>query len=109
MHFRNKRCRFRVMDDTPTKKRRRRFKQTVPLGERLIQRAELARQQAAQLPPGKERHDLLKKAQQAEVVAELETSLSTSTVATATPPNEFGAESERWRHREIALLRRREK
>ncbi|WLB24067.1 hypothetical protein [Bradyrhizobium japonicum] len=47
-------------------KMRRRFKQTVPLEERLAQEAERLREQAKQLPHGSEREALLRKARQAE-------------------------------------------
>jgi hypothetical protein len=64
-----------ITNDIPLKKRRNRIKQTVPLRERLLKSAEFARERANQLPPGQERQGLLRKAQQAEVVADLETSL----------------------------------
>jgi hypothetical protein len=66
------------MNDVPLKMRRRRVKQTVPLRERLLRSAELAREQASHLPPGDEKQVLMRKAQQAEVVADLEASLSKS-------------------------------
>ena len=66
------------MNDVPLKMRRRRVKQTVPLGERLLKSAELARERASQLPPGNERQILMRKARQAEVVADLEASLTRS-------------------------------
>ena len=42
--------------------KRLRFKQDKALGERLIEEARLAREKAAQLPPGEGREDLLKEA-----------------------------------------------
>ena len=49
---------------------RRRFKQTVSLKDRLLLFAQEARQKAETLPPGPARDQLLKKANQAETVAE---------------------------------------
>ena len=46
--------------------RRRRFKQTVSLEERLAQEAERLREAAKALPPGPQREDTLRKARQAE-------------------------------------------
>ena len=46
--------------------RRRRFKQTVSLEERLSQEAERHRKEAKSLPPGPQREDALRKARQAE-------------------------------------------
>ena len=46
--------------------RRRRFKQTVSLEERLSQEAERLRKEAKSLPPGPQREDALRKARQAE-------------------------------------------
>ena len=51
------------------KARRRRFKQEAPLSERLLKMAADARHEASQLPFGSERDHLLRKAEQAEVVA----------------------------------------
>jgi hypothetical protein len=51
---------------------RRRFKQTVPLQDRLATWAEDVRAQAEQLPPGPERDALLKKASQADVASHLD-------------------------------------
>ena len=45
---------------------RRRFKQTASLEERLAQEAARLRQQAKELPPGREREILLRRARQAE-------------------------------------------
>ena len=69
------------MNDVTLKMRRRRIKQTIPLRERLLKSAELARERASQLPPGDERQVLMRKAQQAEAVAALEASLSKSNTA----------------------------
>jgi len=66
------------MNDVPLKMRRRRLKQTVSLRERLLKSAELAREKASLLPPGDEKQVLIRKAQQAEVVADLEASLTKS-------------------------------
>jgi hypothetical protein len=51
---------------------RRRFKQTVPLKDRLGSWADDIRAQAAQLPPGPERDAMLRKARQAETATHLE-------------------------------------
>jgi len=53
------------------KKRRRRFKQVAPLSERLLQSAREAREAARQLPPGLDQARLLKRAREAEAVAQL--------------------------------------
>ncbi len=53
-------------------KRRRRFKHTTSLQERLAAFAEEARRKAVHLPAGRERFDLLKKARQADTAARLE-------------------------------------
>ncbi len=53
-------------------KTRRRFKQTIPLSERLSTWAEDMRQRAATLPDGPEREDLLKRAGQADVAAHID-------------------------------------
>ena len=52
--------------------RRRRFKQTVSLKDRLASFADEARETASQLPPGPEKEGLLKKARQAEIASHLE-------------------------------------
>nr|WP_291702859.1 hypothetical protein [Bradyrhizobium sp.] len=65
------------METVVSKKRRRRFKQTLPLGERLLMAASLARDAAEQMPPGAERTKLLMKAREAEAIAQLEQCLST--------------------------------
>jgi hypothetical protein len=54
------------------KKRRRRFKQTLPLGERLLRAARDARDAAKLLPPGLDQNRLLKRAREAEAIAQLE-------------------------------------
>ncbi len=53
-------------------KRRRRFKQTTPLKERLLLWAEQVRSKADNLRPGPERDAMLKKAHQAETAAHLD-------------------------------------
>ncbi|WP_247319751.1 hypothetical protein [Bradyrhizobium sp. 21] len=45
---------------------RRRFKQTVPLEERLADEAKRLREKAKSLPPGPAREDLIRRARQAE-------------------------------------------
>jgi hypothetical protein len=52
--------------------RRRRFKQTTSLQDRLASFAQEARKQAARLPPGSEKQDLLRRARQAETAARLD-------------------------------------
>jgi len=52
--------------------RRRRFKQTTPLKERLTAWANRVREQAKKLPPGPERDTQLKRASQADVAAHLD-------------------------------------
>lgn len=51
---------------------RPRFKQSLPLKERLAGWAKNIRDQAAQLPPGTERDGLLRKARQADTAAHLD-------------------------------------
>ena len=58
-------------------KRRRRFKQTTSLHERLIAFAHETREKASSLPAGRERQDLLKRAGQADTAAHLEEWIST--------------------------------
>lgn len=60
-----------MTQDVP-KKRRRRFKQTAPLSERLLQSAREARTAAKQLPPGGDQVQLLKRAREAEAAAQLD-------------------------------------
>ena len=50
---------------------RRRFKQTVPLEERLRIQAEADRQKANSLPPSREREDLLLRARRADTASHL--------------------------------------
>ena len=50
---------------------RRRFKQTVTLEERLANEAKRLRDQAKKLPPGPAQADLLRKAREAEMVADV--------------------------------------
>ena len=52
--------------------KRRRFKQTLSLQERLAAFAGEVREQAAHLHPGPERNNLLRRASQAETAAQLE-------------------------------------
>jgi hypothetical protein len=52
--------------------RRRRFKQTASLQARLSAFARDVREQAARLPPGIEREDMLRKARQAHTAAHLD-------------------------------------
>jgi hypothetical protein len=51
---------------------RRRFKQTISLKDRLIAFAKDARDRAAQLAPGMEREDLLKKARLADTASHID-------------------------------------
>jgi hypothetical protein len=51
--------------------RRRRFKQTLSLEERLAQEAQRLREEAEQLPPGPQQADLLRKAREDEMVAQM--------------------------------------
>ena len=51
---------------------RRRFKQDIPLQDRLSAWADGVRAQAAELPPGPEREALLKKAGQADTASQLD-------------------------------------
>lgn len=57
-------------------KKRRRFKQTEPLADRLEVFAQLMRERAELMPPGREKADALAKADQAEATANLERWLS---------------------------------
>ncbi|MGV7219602.1 hypothetical protein [Bradyrhizobium sp. UFLA05-112] len=50
-------------------RRRRRFKQTTSLKDRFLIDAQKSRTRADQLPPGKDRDSLLKKAQEFETIA----------------------------------------
>lgn len=51
--------------------KRRRFKQTLSLDERLLQQAEKMKREAETLPPGSEREGLLKQAQHADTAARI--------------------------------------
>jgi hypothetical protein len=51
---------------------RRRFKQVTTLQDRIIEWANEVRAQAAQLPPGRDRDELLKKVRQAETAMHLD-------------------------------------
>jgi hypothetical protein len=62
-----------------SKKRRRRFKQVLPLGERLLQSAREAREAAERLPAGADRVRLLKLAREAEAVAQIDEMLKKPT------------------------------
>jgi hypothetical protein len=57
-------------------KKRRRYRQTLSLDERLVQMARAAREAATNLPVGPERDLMLKKAQQAEIARSINDSLS---------------------------------
>ena len=61
---------------------RRRFKQLLPLQDRLASFAKAARELAARLPPGAEKVELLRKAEQADAT----TGLYNSFEATAQQP-----------------------
>jgi hypothetical protein len=52
--------------------KRRRFKQSMPLKERLAAFAKEARERAAALPPGLVRDDMLRKARQADTAGHLD-------------------------------------
>jgi len=52
--------------------KRRRFKQTTLLDERLTELAERLRKQAQRMPPGAERDRLIRKARQAEIATQLQ-------------------------------------
>jgi hypothetical protein len=62
--------------DKTTDVRRRRFKQVLSLKERLLEIAREAKERAATLPPGAERQELLAKARETKLTAELEDWLS---------------------------------
>jgi hypothetical protein len=59
-------------------KKRRRFKQTTPLKERLMAFAEQVREQASTLPPGPKREDLLKRASRADTAAHIDEWINSS-------------------------------
>jgi hypothetical protein len=52
--------------------KRRRHKQTISFKDRLADWAERIREQAARLPPGTERDEMLKRASQADTAAHLD-------------------------------------
>jgi hypothetical protein len=56
--------------------KRRRFKQTLSLGYRLAEEAARLRQQAASLPHGSEREELLRRARESETAAHVDAWLS---------------------------------
>jgi hypothetical protein len=60
------------MDIEIRKKRRRRFKQTLPLAERLLRSAREARDAAERLPPGLDQTRLLGRAREAEAIVQLD-------------------------------------
>lgn len=64
------------------KKRRRRFKQTQSLSDRLLAMANMARQVAEQTAPGVEQNRLLRKAREAEAIVQLDQWLSRSATRT---------------------------
>lgn len=64
------------METEIRKNKRRRFKQTQPLRERLLKAAGQARNAAQKMPHGEEQTNLLRKARQAEASIELERWLS---------------------------------
>jgi hypothetical protein len=53
-------------------KRRRRFKQEITLQDRIVEWAKEVRARAAELPPGPDRDELLKKVRRAETAMHLE-------------------------------------
>jgi hypothetical protein len=53
-------------------KKRRRFKQSISFHDRLASFAQDARDEAARLPPGNERDDMLRRARQADTAAHLD-------------------------------------
>jgi len=62
----------RALKGSNAMQRRRRFKQASSLRERLAEWAKEVREQAAHLPPGRDREALLKKARQADTASELD-------------------------------------
>jgi hypothetical protein len=62
-------------------KRRRRFKQTTTLAQRLMEQAGRLRERARQLPPGTEQTTLWRKVRQAETALRIEEWLSSPHVA----------------------------
>jgi len=63
-------------------KQRRRFKQTKSLQDRLRTFAEDVRTQAAELPPGADKDDLLRKARQADTASRLDEWVNSSGLQT---------------------------
>jgi hypothetical protein len=61
-----------AMEIESRKKRRRRFKQALPLAERLLRSAYAARAAAERLPPGLDQMRLLKRAREAEAIVQLD-------------------------------------
>ena len=64
--------------------KRRRFKQSLTLKERLSSFAKEARDKASQLPPGVEKDDLLRRARQADTASRLDEWVSSTGLQ---PPN----------------------
>jgi hypothetical protein len=64
--------------------KRHRFKQDKAVGERLINEARLARERAHQLPPSAQREDLLRKAREADVAADIDEWLNSPRLKTST-------------------------
>jgi hypothetical protein len=64
--------------------KRHRFKQDKAVGEQLINEARLARERAHQLLPGAEREDLLRKAREADVAADIDEWLNSPRLKTPT-------------------------
>ena len=52
--------------------RRRRFKQTISLADRLMEKVEQLRQQLSELPPGPERDSVARRIRQCETAAHIE-------------------------------------
>ena len=52
--------------------KRRRFRQTVSLQDRLVAFAKEARERASKLPPGQRRDDLMRKARQADTASHMD-------------------------------------
>jgi hypothetical protein len=67
--------------------RRRRFKQTLSLGERLQLFANKAREQAQSSTTGEQKETLLKKARQADNVAEIDSCLCAPRPPSRSPPD----------------------
>jgi hypothetical protein len=67
--------------------KRRRFKQTLSLSDRLVQDVEQLKTQLATLPPGPERDQLLKRIRQNETAANIEQWLKSPGLQ---PPKERG-------------------